>query len=59
MNYRKKGLNKILRLALESVCKLNNSKAIVSVAFPESESRIVMDKLGYVNKLDDLFIKYI
>ena len=56
---RKKGLNKMLRLVLESASKLNNCKAIVSVPFPESESRIVMGKLGYNNVSSDIFIKYI
>lgn len=59
INYRKQGLNKILRLVLESVSKLNNCKAIVSVPFIESESRIVMEKLGYSNLHSDIFIKYI
>ncbi len=59
INYRKLGLNKMLRLVLESACKLNNCKAIVSVPFPESESRIVMEKLGYSNIFSDIFIKYI
>lgn len=59
--HRKKGLNKMLRLLLESACKLNDCKAIVSLPFPESESRIVMDKLGYTNTItnSDIFIKYI
>ncbi len=63
ITHRKKGLNKMLRLVLESACKLNDCKAIVSVPFPESESRIVMNKLGYINTNtglnSDIFIKYI
>lgn len=59
INYRKKGLNRMLRLTLEEASKINNIDAIVSIPFPEAESRIVMNKLGYVNKKDDLFIKYI
>ena len=59
INYRKKGLNKMLRLVLEGACKINNYKAIVSVPFIDSESRIVMDKLGYQNIKSDIYIKYI
>lgn len=59
IKYRKQGLNKMLRLVLENACKLNNCDAIVSVPFPESESRIVMEKLDYVNVYSDIFIKFI
>ncbi len=56
---RNKGLNKMLRLVLEDSCKLNNINAIVSLPFKESNSRSIMDKLGYTNEKDDLYIKYI
>ncbi len=56
---RNKGLNKMLRLVLEDACKLNNIQAIISVPFKESNSRTIMDKLGYTNEKDDLYIKYI
>ncbi len=59
ISYRKKGLNKKLRLFLEKFCKQKKIKAIVSVPFPESESRIVMNKLGYLNKIADIYIKKI
>lgn len=56
---RKNGFNKMLRLALEKFCKINNCRAIISVPFPESESRIVLSKLGYKNMKSDIYIKYI
>lgn len=59
MSYRKKGLNKKLRLYLEKFSKKNKIKAIVSVPFPDSESRIVMNKLGYSNKITDIYFKNI
>ncbi len=59
ISYRKKGLNKKLRLFLEKFCKQKKIKAIVSVPFQESVSRIVMNKLGYSNKIADIYIKNI
>ncbi len=59
ISYRKKGLNKKLRLYLEKFSKKSKIKAIVSVPFPESESRIVMNKLGYSNVVTDIYIKNI
>jgi hypothetical protein len=59
ISFRKQRLNSMLRLVLEDACKLNNIDAIVSVPFPESESRIVMGKLGYSNVHSDIFIKSI
>ncbi len=59
INERKKGLNKMLRLVLENACKLNECDAVVSMPFKESESRIVLNKLGYQNVYSDIFVKYI
>ena len=57
ITYRKRGFNKKLRLFLEDICKKKKIKVIVSLPFPEFESRIVIIKLYYFVFILFIFIK--
>ena len=56
--YRNIGLNKKLRLWIESYCKKNNIKYIVSVPLTDSNSKYVLDKIGYI-KINSYYLKKI
>ncbi len=56
--YRNIGLNKKLRLWIESECKKNNIKYIVSVPLFDSNSRYVLEKLEYI-KINSYYLKKI
>lgn len=58
-DYRGLGLNTKLRLILEESAQFNKIPGIISIPFNESESRYVLNKLGYKNIDSDIFIKYI
>ena len=56
--YRNIGLNKKLRLWLESFCNKNNIGYIVSVPLSESNSINILEKLGYI-KINTYYLKKI
>lgn len=56
--YRNCGLNKKLRLWIESFSIENNINCIVSVPLPDSNSLIILHKLGY-SKNENYYIKKI
>jgi len=58
-NYRGLGFNTKLRVILEETAQFNKIPGIISIPFNESESRYVLNKLGYKNVKSDIFIKYI
>jgi hypothetical protein len=56
--YRNKKLNKKLRLWLESYTLVNKINYIISVPLPDSNSEIILKKLGYKKK-DTYYFKQI
>lgn len=56
--YRNMGMNKKLRLWIESYCVENSIQYVVSVPLSDSNSSIVLSKLAYI-KIDNYYLKKI
>lgn len=56
--FRNNGFNKKLRLWIETYCVENNIGYIISVPFPDSNSKYILEKLGYI-KINTYYMKKI
>jgi hypothetical protein len=56
--YRNMGFNKKLRLWIETFCKKNKIKYIISISLPDSNSKYILEQMGYV-KINSYYLKKI